>query len=393
MPQYAHSPLEGVPVPSQTPPCPVCGSLNDGVEVGKLGRFGMDVRSIVCHDCTLVYQSPRPDEPAMAKYYAGTYRKHYGDVGCSTSDGRIVMKGDSEYKKVLECWHDTQATIAMRLSPLKANEKILEIGCRNARTLALMRERADVEIYGIEPGPEEAEQARTAGVNCFTGNLQEYEPREEKFDQIQLFHVLEHLHEPLRDLVQLRSWLKPQGRIFIEVPNVYQPYGALELNFFQNAHLTNFSHKSLGELLRRAGFQVTSLADTTTLYAVAIPADISQEALPLNFESNHLRAPEETSDWVAVRLRNYAEIQFMRQQTQGGQLTPEGLSRLCRAVRKPALLPHLIETVSQLAEDLVRGGSVSAAQLLVESAAQGEHPQPVLDAFRKFSDQISAIAA
>jgi SAM-dependent methyltransferase len=47
-----------------------------------------------------------------------------------------------------------------------------------------------------------------------------------------MLHVLEHLHDPLGALVKIRDWLVPGGRLYIEVPNVYQPYGSLEGNFF-----------------------------------------------------------------------------------------------------------------------------------------------------------------
>ena len=55
----------------------------------------------------------------------------------------------------------------------------------------------------------------------------------------------------------------------IEVPNVYQPYGLLQENFFQNAHLTNFSESTLRVLLVRAGYSVLRTLDQSALFAVA----------------------------------------------------------------------------------------------------------------------------
>ena len=43
---------------------------------------------------------------------------------------------------------------------------------------------------------------------------------EEKFDLITMFHVLEHLEHPLRDLSHLGKLLKPGGYFVIEVPHI-----------------------------------------------------------------------------------------------------------------------------------------------------------------------------
>ena len=243
------------PEASEVPLCPVCGVSSTGLEVGTRGRFGMSVRNIACDHCALVYQSPRPSREAMAEYYAVGYREHYGEVSYPVVDGG-AKAGDPNYEATLEAWHATQATNARALGETKSGDRVLEIGCRHGRTLALMRQALEIEAFGIEPGVGEAEKAKNAGISCFVGSIEDYDPGQLRFDQIQSFHVLEHLHDPLSALIRLRGWLKPSGRLVIEVPNVYQPYGLLEENFFQNAHLTNFSASTLRALLVRAGYTV-----------------------------------------------------------------------------------------------------------------------------------------
>ena len=134
-------------------------------------------------------------------------------------------------------------------------------GASGQRLEGLGTELGGVEVYGVEPGPEEAAEAQARGVNVFVGLLEELTlgpggsaPRfPEAFDQVQMFHVLEHLHEPLAALSHLGSWLRPGGRLILEVPNVTHPYGPLEANFFQNAHLTSFSANTLSAMVHRAG--------------------------------------------------------------------------------------------------------------------------------------------
>ncbi|HEX7670940.1 MAG TPA: class I SAM-dependent methyltransferase, partial [Polyangiaceae bacterium] len=280
-----------IPPATEIPECPVCGQSTQGIEVGTHGRFGMAVRNIACEVCALVYQSPRPTAPDMARYYAGTYRKHYGDVRYPLAGGGAAGPGEPGYEEGLLAWHTNQASNSVALAKTARGARVLEVGCRHGKTLTLMRDRFGIEPHGIEPGPAEAEQARVAGVDCRTGTIEEYSPGELRFDQIQLFHVLEHLHEPLSALVRMRDWLVPTGRLVIEVPNVYQPYGLLEENFFQNAHVTNFSAVTLPALLARAGFRVTSVFDRSALFVVAEP-DGTSDVLPRPFSPEMLSARE-----------------------------------------------------------------------------------------------------
>lgn len=48
--------------------------------------------------------------------------------------------------------------------------------------------------------------------------FEEFEP-EEAFDSIILEHVLEHVENPVELLQRVRTWLAPEGRLFLGVPN------------------------------------------------------------------------------------------------------------------------------------------------------------------------------
>ncbi|GAH07136.1 unnamed protein product, partial [marine sediment metagenome] len=72
---------------------------------------------------------------------------------------------------------------------------------------------------------------------------------EREFDLISMIHVLEHIPDPVGYLEQLRdNYLTPQGRILIEVPNLFAH------DSFEIAHLTSFSRHSLVEVVKIAGF-------------------------------------------------------------------------------------------------------------------------------------------
>jgi SAM-dependent methyltransferase len=380
------------PEATETPICPVCGVSSSGLEVGTRGRFNMSVRNIACDHCALVYQSPRPTREAMAEYYATGYREHYGDIKYPVAGGGFAKPGDPQFETAMDAWHQNQAVNARTLGETKAGDSVLEIGCRHGRTLAIMREQLGIEAFGIEPGLDEAEKARKAGISCFVGTIEDYDPGETRFDQIQSFHVLEHLHDPLTALLRMRSWLKPGGRMVIEVPNVYQPYGLLQENFFQNAHLTNFSESTLRVLLVRAGYSVLRTLDRKALFAVAT-TDESVSDAPLPFVPKLMPDANESAIWVADRLKTYEILERLRVLLLSTGPTMELLNELAGTLRRPGFVPHTVNTVIEMAEYFVSQEAPRAAIFVAVAASLGPYPPAVCAEFQGLAMQLQTMAA
>jgi len=381
-----------LPQATEVPLCPVCGVSSSGIEVGTRGRFDMSVRNIACDHCALVYQSPRPTQRAMAEYYEREYRDHYSDIAYGAPGGGFAVPGDAQFEAAKDSWHQTQANNARALGESKAGDRVLEIGCRHGRTLALMREATGIEAYGIEPGLSEAKKAQEAGISCFAGTIEAYDPGELRFDQIQSFHVLEHLHDPLSALIRMRGWLKPGGRMVIEVPNVYQPYGLLEENFFQNAHLTNFSASTLRVLLARAGYTVLRTLDQGVLFAVAVPDEHAGE-LPLPFLPGLLPNADESAIWVADRLKTYEILERLRVLLLATGPTMELLNELAGTLKRPGFIPHTVRTVSEMAEYFVSQDAPRAAMFVAVAASLGPYPAEICSRFQALALRLQSLAA
>jgi hypothetical protein len=75
-----------------------------------------------------------------------------------------------------------------------------------------------------------------------------------------MYQVLEHSYDPLDLLLRYKKYLKPNGIIAIEVPNINDSlryvYDLPNHNefYYHPAHLWYFSKKSLGILMKKAGF-------------------------------------------------------------------------------------------------------------------------------------------
>lgn len=82
-----------------------------------------------------------------------------------------------------------------------------------------------------------------------------------KFEVITLFHVLEHIADPIGLLKEIKKYLAPGGKIIIEVPNdndaliSYYQLPAFKDFTYWSLHLYSYNRKTLTEICRRAGFK------------------------------------------------------------------------------------------------------------------------------------------
>ena len=85
----------------------------------------------------------------------------------------------------------------------------------------------------------------------------------ESLDAITMWHVLEHVHDLHEYIQQLKFLLKPEGKIFIAVPN-YTSYDAQHYKEFWAAydvprHLYHFSPKSMEILIESHQMKVIKM--------------------------------------------------------------------------------------------------------------------------------------
>ena len=137
---------------------------------------------------------------------------------------------------------------------------MLDIGCGNGSLLWQMRSLG-WEVSGVEPDSKSAKEAQSAGLDV-RAELWPSEPwPEEHFDAITLFHVMEHLHDPVQTLADCWKLLKPGGQIVIATPN----YEACGREYFGPdwrgleipRHLVLFTEKSLWKAMEKSGFAVS----------------------------------------------------------------------------------------------------------------------------------------
>ena len=256
-----------------TNPCNLCHST-DFDELSNTGRDG-ELRTVICKNCGLVFSDPFPID--TAEYYQKNYR--------------ILYKGTYS-PKIKHIYRAANVAIE-RYKRLETytlgKKKVLEIGSGGGEFSYLLTKKG-FDVSAIEPNEGYGNYSKEQyGLNVQIGFAQNLEFAAETFDFITMSHVLEHVDNPTTMLEKLRTWLKPNGILALEVPNV-EAVCQSPKSTFHTAHLFNFNVKTLSLLAEKTGYSVvqTHLSkDGGNLTLIAQKTDIAKPALEIagNYEN------------------------------------------------------------------------------------------------------------
>lgn len=197
---------------------------------------------VACSECGLAFTLPRPHE--IERYYPNRYRS-YRTIVC-----RLL--------------HASYAWRVKKWVKLNVNaSSVLEIGCGPGLMLDAFR-RLGWRVMGIERNQDAAEIGRRAlGLEIVSTPIEQF-PSDTRFDLILMFHVLEHVPNPLELLRECAARLSPKGVLIISVPNFssWQSRfaGAKWFHLDVPRHLTHFTAETLSFTLERAGLQPNSIS-------------------------------------------------------------------------------------------------------------------------------------
>lgn len=218
-------------------PCNLCGGKEVAI-LSNRSRSGKPLQTVVCRACGLVWSDPRPYE--ARRFYEEEYRLSYKQT-YSPRPKHVLRAGKvalSRFEK-----------IARLLSGRKA---VLDVGTGGGE-FAYLLQALGHSVSGVEPNRGYADHSiREYGLKVEVGFVQDAVFTPESFDIVTIWHVLEHTEDPGRVLSLLRSWLKVDGMLVVEVPNVESTCQAPKSTFHE-AHLYNFNVVSLRRLAKKHG--------------------------------------------------------------------------------------------------------------------------------------------
>lgn len=125
--------------------------------------------------------------------------------------------------------------------------RILDWGTGDGSLLALI-DRAGYESYGIDAYSLNSNQK-----NLYKCDILDAPFKDEFFDAITCFHVLEHIEKPVPALEKAMRLLKPKGTLVVEVPNIDSfAFQIFRENWYPldiPVHLNHFSLEVLQRLI------------------------------------------------------------------------------------------------------------------------------------------------
>lgn len=215
--------------------CYLCGGERIVDEVPRV-RDNASLKVLACAGCGLVFLSSF-DHITSGFYEASGMHGGHRDLG----------------EWLRETAEDDQRRFEFCRSFI-SEKRVLDFGCGNGGFLLRARSAART-VAGVDPEAVLVSHFREHGIP-FAQKLSELDG---VFDVITIFHVLEHMPDPRRTLVELAARLVEGGQIVIEVPNANDALlrlydcEAFRRFTYWSCHLFLFTAQTLGMLVRQAG--------------------------------------------------------------------------------------------------------------------------------------------
>ncbi len=135
---------------------------------------------------------------------------------------------------------------------------VLDVGCSTGSMVYVLNSKGYIAA-GIDVDENAIKFAMSHyGIDVRAAIIDDILAKRETFDIVIFNHVIEHIHQPLETLIKVRKLLKPQGELWIALPNIDSARFYIEREktpFLQPAqHVWHFSKMSLINLLLASGY-------------------------------------------------------------------------------------------------------------------------------------------
>ncbi len=266
--------------------CPVCASDRRSILFDDLHDLSYGVapgrwQLWHCETCSAAYLDPRPSEASISRAYA----RYYTHDSTAASAIEQLITGNN-IKTRLRTGHYNHklghrlpqgasfaAAIVAAMLPAQAREwehfirhlpppsspgaRLLDVGC-GAGVFLVLAKALGYAPTGLEPDPEAARTARSAGIDVQCGSFPGSNLPPGSYEQITLSHVFEHLHHPQAAIRELFALLRPGGRIWFTQPNLdsfgLERFGKYWRGLEAPRHLSLFGVQPFIRFLQNAGF-------------------------------------------------------------------------------------------------------------------------------------------
>jgi 2-polyprenyl-3-methyl-5-hydroxy-6-metoxy-1,4-benzoquinol methylase len=232
--------------------CYLCQSTQIRVIRNTL-RHNVKRDVLECTECGLVYLAAKAEKSgSLQDYYATEYRKQFSPAVTSAFDS----------KQIFDMYIPYQAQRIERIkNHLNASTRLLDIGCSAGHFLSAVKPHVG-EVVGMEFNLDNVKFVReNLNIEAYSEPLEKTDLKPASFDVITAFQMFEHVEDPLSFLRTLHKYLKPNGVLCIEIPNLHdvlvehyqiKPYADF---YYREPHLFYYSPKTIMKISEETGFK------------------------------------------------------------------------------------------------------------------------------------------
>jgi len=205
-----------------------------------------------CRKCKLISTSPMFSDHEMEPWYRAKYHGWW-----QSTHNCLFHQANKYFSSMRRRW----------IARFKSSGTILDVGCGDGSFADYMKGKG-WEVFGVE-------------------NLEKFKPREKirvirhdtpvwhdllpEVDVISLWHVIEHIDNPLKMLRQAHGVLKPSGYLILSVPNMNSLQSVLCRDKWFHLdvprHRWHFTPETLDLMLRQGGFTIIDLSHVSWEYS------------------------------------------------------------------------------------------------------------------------------
>lgn len=206
-----------------------------------------------CEACDFTFREDRGEQAVHAIYESGAYTE---SCHAEYSDPRTLEERRHQARVRLDF-----------VAPHARCGRLLDVGAAGGAFVEQALARG-FEAEGVEPSPEFAAFAHESlGVPVRATTVEQAGLADASLDVVTMWHVLEHVPDPVAVLALLRDALRPGGVVAIEVPNaaghMARAQGPAWPSLYPDVHVNQFGPRSLAAALERAGLDVVEVGTIT----------------------------------------------------------------------------------------------------------------------------------
>jgi len=189
--------------------------------------------NVICNNCGLVYIIPKMDREGLKDFYGKHYRETY----------KLNPKAEMNHaKNALDFLIATKTLVT----------PFLDIGASTGKLVDAVKDIAKInKVVAPVIGIDAAQEAK----NVQKVDILDYET-DIKFRCITMLNTLEHMHSPVKVLKKIHSIMDEKAALMVSVPDLLNTNVQITMDaYLSNAHLYNFTEKTLAAMLVKTGFR------------------------------------------------------------------------------------------------------------------------------------------